>query len=204
VLSFAVTGARAGDRCLAPEVRLGLAIATRPERAVHALLLRYQVRIDAGARRDVDEAALIELFGHPSRLGHPRRDLLWVSASTVVPGFVGTTELELPLPCTFDFEVAATKLFYALREGEVTLRFLPSGSVFSADPATGALAAAPIPHALEATYRMPVLVWRQAIDRCYPGHAVVGMRRELFERLCAVKRERGLPTLERALEEILP
>ena len=48
----------------------------------------------------------------------------------LVPSFTGATEFELPVPCTYDLEVAATKYLYALPDGEVPLSFHFSGTVF--------------------------------------------------------------------------
>ncbi len=42
--------------------------------------------------------------------------MLWTHASAVVPAFAGTTEVDLPVPCTFDFNVATTKYFAGLTE----------------------------------------------------------------------------------------
>ena len=56
----------------------------------------------------------------------------WLHASTVAQGFTGRTEIDLPLPCTYDFEVSGTTYLHALRDGEIPLLFLFSGTVFTA------------------------------------------------------------------------
>ena len=43
----------------------------------------------------------------------------------------GTTEVDLPMPCTYDFEVAGSKYLHALRDGFVPLLLLFSGTVFT-------------------------------------------------------------------------
>ena len=35
----------------------------------------------------------------------------------MVQGFTGGTQVDLPLECTYDFEVTAAKYFHALRDG---------------------------------------------------------------------------------------
>jgi hypothetical protein len=60
--------------------------------------------------------------------------LLWTHASVVAPQFTGSSIVSLQVPCTFDFNVAATKYFYALEDGEIPLDFLFSGSVFYQEP----------------------------------------------------------------------
>ena len=47
-----------------------------------------------------------------------------------IPGFTGTTLVDLQLPCTFDFTVASTKYFHALEAGEIPLCVMFSGTVF--------------------------------------------------------------------------
>ena len=47
------------------------------------------------------------------------------------PGFTGQHRVELPVPCTYDFEVAAAKYLHALDDGEIPLLFLFSGTVFA-------------------------------------------------------------------------
>ena len=49
----------------------------------------------------------------------------------MVPGFEGTTVIDLPITCTYDFEVVAAKYLEALEDGEVPLLFLFSGTMGS-------------------------------------------------------------------------
>ena len=71
--------------------------------------------------------------------------------------FQGSAIVELPVPCTFDFNVAATKYFAGLEDGEVPLPMLYSGTVFY-EAADGALQVSQISWAKEAKYRLPVSV----------------------------------------------
>ena len=59
--------------------------------------------------------------------------------ASFVPGFEGSTTVDLQVPCTFDFNVAATKYFEGLSDGDIPLRMMFSGTVFYADE-EGALA----------------------------------------------------------------
>jgi hypothetical protein len=52
--------------------------------------------------------------------------------------------LDLSVPCTFDFNVAATKYFYGIESGDVPLMFLFNGAVFYEDN-DGRLQLGPIP-----------------------------------------------------------
>ena len=61
----------------------------------------------------------------------------------MVPGFTGSTELDLPVPLTYDMEIGATRYFAGLEDGEVPLLLLFSGTVFGTGrrPAVGAAGA---------------------------------------------------------------
>ncbi len=50
----------------------------------------------------------------------------------MVPGFTSVTETELPVPCTYDLEVASARYLQALDDGTIPLLLLFSGTVFIA------------------------------------------------------------------------
>src|SRR5262249_46333042 len=109
---------------------------------------------------------------------------------------------DLPVPCTFDFNVAATRYFHALADGEVPLVLLFSGTVFHEDE-DGALRVAQIPWEKETTFRLPVHTWRAMMEHYYPNTAWLCLPRDLFDRLHYHKTKCGLPTWEQALEDLL-
>ena len=83
------------------------------------------------------------------------------------------------------------------------LELLFSGTVFFAGPG-GLLQVAQIPWDREARCELPVGVWREAMDRAFPGTAWLRVRRDVFDRLQSYKSARGLLTWDAALEELLP
>jgi Family of unknown function (DUF6084) len=201
-LRFDVEGAEAVRFAAAPTVAFALRIES--DRRVRSLALSAQIRIQA-TRRSYDPGAqerLVELFGDPSRWGTTLRSLLWTHATLLVPPFEGATTVELPVSCTYDFEVAAAKYFHGLEDGEVPLEFLFSGTVFYAGD-DGALRTAQISWESEARYGLPVEVWKQAVDHHFPGSAWLRVRRDAFDRLNAYKARRALPTWEAAIDELL-
>jgi hypothetical protein len=107
------------------------------------------------------------------------------------------------VPCTFDFNVAATKYFHGLADGDVPLNFLFSGTVFYAD-GEGALQVAPIPWDKEARFRLPVKSWQEMMEIYYPNTAWLCLRRDVFEKVYQYKVEHGIPTWEQAIESMLP
>jgi hypothetical protein len=205
-LSFGVEAAEAVPYAAAPllafKLRVGNRLAGEP---IHTIALRCQIMIDPARRRyqDEDQERLRDLFGEPERWGQTLRPMLWTHANVIVPSFTGSGAVDLQVPCTFDFNVAATKYFAGLTDGEVPLNLLFSGTVFYAN-GEGALQVAQIPWDKEARYRLPVAVWQQMMDIYYPNSAWLALRRDVFDRLYRYKVRRGMPTFEQALESLLP
>ena len=173
---------------------------------IHTVALRAQIQIESTRRQynDEERARLLDLFGEPDRWGSTLRTMLWTHANVVVPQFSGGTVVDLPVPCTFDFNVAATKYFFALSEGDLPLSFQFSGTVFYENTDTGMLQVAPIPWSKEARFRLPVRAWRDLMDHYYPNTAWLALRRDAFDRLYQYKMRSGIPTWEEALERLLP
>lgn len=190
----------------APQVVFRLLVTNVPaDEPIHAIALRCQLRIDPAARAysPAERERLVELFGEPSRWGQTLRGMLWTHASTTVPAFTGEVRIELSVPCTFDFNVAATKYFYGLESGEVAVNLLFSGTVFH-EASHGGLQVTQVPWDREADHRLPVKVWRTMMDQYYPNAAWLCLHRDTFDRLSRFKRENGLPTWELAFDRLLP
>ncbi len=206
-LNFRVEGAEAVAFTAAPLLHFKLAIAdAAPEPSqIHSVLLHCQIRIEPARRRYTpqEQPRLLDLFGEPHRWGQTLRNMLWTQVDVAVPSFTGSTRIDLPVPCTFDFNVAGTKYFQALEEGEVPLLLLFSGTIFHAG-AGGPLQVMRISWEKEATYRLPVRVWREMMDLHYPNTAWLCLRRDVFDRLYQHKVRHGLPTWEQAVQSLLP
>lgn len=205
-LNFQVEKAEAQRFAVAPTLmfKLRLTNATRGE-VIHSVALRCQIQIDV-TRRTYDaeeEKQLADLFGERARWTQTLRSLLWTHASVVAPAFEDTIAVDLPVPCTFDFNVAATKYFHGLGDGDVPLSFLFSGTIFYAD-SIGALQVTPIPWDKEARFRLPIKSWNDMMEIYYPNTAWLCLRRDIFERLYQFKVQNGIPTWEQALERLLP
>ncbi len=204
-LSFSVEGADAVPYAIAPTLAFRLRI-TNAESAepIHTVALRCQIQFDVARRRYTgdEQARLRDLFGEPDRWSRTLRGFLWTHASIIVPGFKDATVVDLPVPCTFDFNVAATKYFDGLSDGEIPLQFLFSGTVFYADESE-ALQIAPIPWEQEAKFRLPVKAWRDMMGAYYPNSVWLNLRRDVFDRLNEYKTQHGIPTWEQALERML-
>lgn len=171
---------------------------------VRSVALNAQVRISAARRHYTagEQEKLLELFGEPRRWKETLRSLLWTHTVLQIPRFSGSTVVDMPIPCTYDLEVVASKYFHALEDGEVPLEFLFSGTVFYAVEG-GRLQTARISWEKEAEYRMPVRLWREMMDHYFPNSAWVRLRRDAFDDLYDYKTRMGLPTWEAAVESLL-
>jgi len=205
-LDFAVEKAAAVAHAAVPLLALTLRLTQRtaPPVPIRNVLLQCQVRIEPARRRyQGDEAArLRDLFGQPDDWGRTLLTFLWTHANVNVPGFSTSTTVDLPVPCSYDFNVASTKYFDALSDGAIPLCLLFSGTIFYEGP-TGMLQIAQIGWDREATFRLPVHVWRETIEAYFPSTAYLTLRKDVFDRLHQYKRDHGLPTWEQTVESLL-
>lgn len=206
-LSFAVLGARAEPYAAVPTLVLRLRIEETTGARIHTLALRCQIQIEPRQRHysAAEEERLLELFGEPQRWGQTLKTILWTHASLMVPGFEGSLEIDLPVPCTYDFEVTAAKYFHGLDDGEIPLLLLFSGTAFIKGAAGGSsgFSVEPVPWEKEAPFRLPVSVWRDLMNRYFPDSAWIRLRRDAFDALHRFRGERALPTWEAAIETLL-
>src|SRR5579862_7849157 len=125
-----------------------------PDQAIHSVAVHTQIQIETPKRRysPAEQERLLDLFGEPGRWGQTLRPMLWTHADVTVPAFSDAVTVELRVPCSFDFNLAATKYFHGLSDGDIPLIFLFSGSCFYAGLNRG-LEVAPIPWSKEARFR---------------------------------------------------
>jgi hypothetical protein len=174
------------------------------EEIIHTVALRAQIQIEVIRRKydGEEQARLMDLFGAPDRWGQTLRNMLWTHASVVVPRFTGSVLADIQVPCTFDFNIAATKYFHGLTSGDLPLCFQFSGTVFYQGQ-DGTLQVAPISWDKEAKYRLPLKVWKDLMDMYYPNSAWLALQRDTFEKLYQYKVREGIPTWEEVLERAL-
>ncbi len=199
-LRFAVEGAAPVEYAASPSLGFGIRIGS--SEPIRSIVLDVQLQIAARRRRYEPEERerLFELFGLPEQFGSTLRTLLWTRTTLVVPPFEHETVTELVVPCSYDLEVSAARYLAALGDGEVPLELLFSGTCFYGDP----LRTARLDHAAaEAGYRLPVAVWRETMDRHFPGSAWLRVRRETFDRLVAYKARGALTSFDEAVDRLL-
>lgn len=202
-LAFAVVDMQPEPYAAAPQLTARLRITEATGATVHAIALRCQVRILPQRRgyADEEERGLLDLFGERGRWPSTLKSFLWLQCSTMVQGFTGSTEADLALPCTFDFDVAAAKYLNALRDGEIPLELLFSGTVFTKGQ-TG-FGVEQVPWDLEASYRLPVAAWHRLMDQYFPNAGWIRLDRDVLAALSEYRSARGLTSWEAAVETLL-
>jgi Family of unknown function (DUF6084) len=208
-LNFQVEGAEPVSFAASPLLAFKLRIADGdPDalaRTIQTVALRAQIRIEP-ARRTYsrgEQAGLLDLFGEVQRWAQTQKSMLWTHTSLIVPPFERETLVDLHLSCTYDFNLGITKYFHSLQNGEIPLCFLFNGTIFYSEQ-DGALQVAQISWEKEASYRLPLDVWRRMMDLYYPNTSWLCLRTDVFDRLYHYKTTSGLPTWEQALERLLP
>jgi uncharacterized protein DUF6084 len=202
-LAFEVVGSRAEPHAAVPTIMLRLRVEEADGFSIHALALRCQIRIEPQRRRysPGEESRLYELFGETPQWGDSLRPFLWTHVSTTVGKFDGATEFDLPLECTYDFDVAGAKYLHALGGGEIPLLLLFSGTVFTRGES--GFSAEPLSWSLEAPHKMPVSVWRAMMDQYFPNSGWIRVGRDTLDTLQRFRSHRGLPTWDQAFEQLL-
>ncbi len=203
-LAFEVLDVLPQQHAAAPHLLFRLRVTEGSGATVHAIALHAQLRIEP-QRRPYDAAeqeGLTDLFGTSERYPSTLKPFLWTHASTMVQGFQGSREFDLPVACTYDFEVSGTKYLHALRGGDVPLVLLFSGTVFTRGE-TG-FAVEQLSWSLEAACRLPVSSWRQLMDLYYPGSGWIRLDRETIDALARHRSARGLTSWDQAIADVLP
>ncbi|MCX4825555.1 DUF6084 family protein [Streptomyces sp. NBC_01142] len=200
--SFTCTGVRADRYAAGPTLVFRLRITASQDVRVHALALRCQIRIEPARRSyDAPEAErLADLFGERSRWGSTLQPVQFAQVSLMVPSFTGETETDLVVPCTYDMDVAASRYFGALSDGDVPLLMLFSGTAFTG---AGGFRVEPVPWDREASYRMPVEVWQEMVEQHFPGCGWIRLPRDTMDSLLAFRSQRALPSWEATVRALL-
>ena len=107
----------------------------------------------------------------------------------------------MPVPLTYDFEVSTAKYFHGLEDGEIPFILLFSGTTFLDE--RGSLSIEQVPWNKETAYRLPVAVWREAMDQHFPNSAWLRLRRDTLDNLQRFKSQLTLPTWDDTIEALL-
>jgi Family of unknown function (DUF6084) len=202
-VTFAVLDVAPEPYAVTPTLTARVGVAAVGDEPIHAIALRCQVRFEPLRRTytDPEAAGLLDLFGPRERWSTTQRTFLWQHTSAMIPGFTGTTQVHMPLECTYDFEVAASKYLHALQNGTVPLQFLFSGTVFI--QGSRGFSVVQVPWDREDRYDMPVSVWHDLIRQHYPNTGWLRLDHATIEALAAYRSARGLLSFDDAIQSLL-
>ena len=202
-LVFDCVGAHADRYAVSPSMSLTLRIAETSGLKLEAIALRCQIRIEPTRRQysDAEAERLNDLFGDTQRWADTLKPLQFTTVSMMVPGFTGSVDLDLPVMLSYDLEIGSTRYFAGLEGGEIPLLLLFSGTVFST--VDGRMQAQQVPWSKEASYRLPVSLWREAIDVHFPNSAWIRMSQQTLDELQRFKTRQALPTWDATLAALL-
>jgi hypothetical protein len=202
-VTFAVLDVAPEPYSVSPQLTARIAVAATGEDPVHAIALRCQVRIEPLRRpySDDEAAGLTDMFGPRARWANTQRTFLWQHTAAMVQGFTGSTQVALPLECTYDFEVTGSKYLHALRDGTVPLQFLFSGTIFV--KGERGFAVQQVPWDREDSYDMPVSVWNDLVHQHYPNSGWVRLGHDTVTALTQYKSERGMLDVDEAVTSLL-
>jgi hypothetical protein len=201
---FAVLGVEVVEDAVAPTLRFRLGVSELSEREIFTIALTAQINVEP-ARRSHDAATrerLVDLFGEPERWPATTHPFLWAQATTLVPSFTGAGMFTLPVPSTFDLEVAAARYFSSLDDGDVPLAFHFSGSILLRGE-DGRVQVVSVPWSCSTTWRMPIATWQAMMQRHYPGRGWVALQGDTIERLTRYRRDHGLHSFDACVERML-
>ena len=202
-LVFDCIGVTPDRYALTPSMSLKLRISETTGQRVETIALRCQIRIEPARRRytPAEEERLNDLFGDTHRWADTLKPMQFTTVSVMVPGFTGSTEIDLPVPFSYDLELGSARYFASLESGEIPLLLLFSGTVFSLEH--GRISVQLVPWSKEAPCRIPVSLWREAIDVHFPNAAWLRISTDTLDELQRFKNRNALPTWDGTLRALL-
>ena len=202
-LVFDCVGARNERYAVVPTLNFSLRISEATGQRIDSIALRCQIRIQPQWRRygETEARRLLDLFGEPARWAESLNPIQVTTVSAMVPGFTGSIQLDLPVTCTYDLEVASARYFDALESGDIPLLLLFSGTVFST--VEGRMSVQQVPWSKETAYRLPVSVWRDLVDTHFPNSSWIRISRDTLDELQRYKSLNALPTWDSTLDALL-
>jgi uncharacterized protein DUF6084 len=202
-LTFDCIGAQAERYAVMPTITLALRVSETSGQRIDTIALRCQIRIEPSRRRYTpdEEERLRDLFGETTRWADTLKPMQFTNVSTMVTRFTGSIEVQLPVNFSYDLEIGSGRYFASLDSGEIPLLLLFSGTIFSV--VDGRMQVQQVPWSKEASFRLPVRVWREAVDVHFPDTAWITMSRGTFSGLEQYKSDRALPTWDATVNALL-
>jgi uncharacterized protein DUF6084 len=202
-LAFTIRDIVVEPYAAAPQLTAKLHIEESTGAVIHAVALRCQVQIEPKRRgyQPAEAAALTDQFGSRDRWATTLKPFQWMQCSVMVQGFTGSTDVDLPMPVTYDFEVTASRYLHALRNDMVPVLVLFSGTVFTRGD--GGFEVEQVPWDREARFAMPVSVWRDLVERYFPNSGWLRLDSDTLAALAGLKSAGGFLTWDEMIWSLL-
>ena len=201
---FTVVGARPDEHAASPTVVFSLRVEEPSEREIYMIALSVRILVDPAGRGYDEEAreALSDLFGPAEQMAGSMQSMVWGQVAVLTPSFTGETTFDVPVPCTYDLEVATAKYFASLPDGVAPLDFHFNGTIYYSGE-DDRLQIVHVPWSCTARYRMPIAVWRQAVAARFAQMGWIRLHEQTLARLRRRQAERGAPSFDALVAELL-
>lgn len=201
---FEIVGVRSLERAATPTLAFATRVSDPSGVEIYTASVSALLLIEPGKRsyQPEERERLVELFGEPERWASTTGAFRWAQVDVLVPSFTGETHFEIHVPCTFDHEIAATKLFSGLGGGVVPLQVHFNGTVFYRGPGER-LQLMPLPWDRSVRCELPIATWREMIDRHYPQGAWIRVADATMRRLAERKASAGRATFDDCVAELI-
>jgi len=198
-LTFRILAAAADRHAMAPTLNFCLEVKS-PDRPPRSITLNTQIRIETRRRpyTAAEQEGLREVLGQPELWS---RSLLFTQVHSTVPGFEGRTEVDLQVPCSYDLDVAASKYFDSLEDGQIPLLFLFNGTVYWRG--SEGMEVEPLAWDQEARFVLPLSTWRSMMDRHFQGGGWIRLDRDHLQALRRYRSEHALTSWDEAVDRLL-
>lgn len=202
-LSFECTAAEPEPYAVSPSLLCTLRLNEATGVRMHTVALRVQLRIEPQRRGySANEAGrLTDLFGEPSRWGETLKPMQLATVGVMVPGFTDSIEVPMSVPLTADTDVATSKYFHGLDDGDIPLLMLFSGTAFY--HGGNGIQVELVPWHLEVNYRLPVRAWRAVMDQHFPNSTWLPVRTETLAELQRYRAQRGTMNWDETLADLI-
>lgn len=201
--SFEVVAAEAVPRSSVPTLSFAVEVTEPSGAPIHFIALSALVTVEPGLRSYDAETRerLVELFGEPARWGSTTGAFRWTQVDRVVPAFSDRGRFEIPVECTYDHEIAATKYFSGVRDGGFPLRFHFNGTTYY--ELEGRLQMLPLAWDRSARFELPARTWRGMIEAHYPRGGWLRLSEATLRDLGRRKAAVGAPTMDECVRGLL-
>ncbi|TFE67521.1 DUF6084 family protein [Methylacidiphilum caldifontis] len=199
-LSLEVLQAYPKSQCLCPTLIFVIQASYFGKLSFNSALLRAQVMIEPKQRiyGNKEHLKVSQRFGNPSSIN----SLFWTEKIFFLSQIKGIQTYELPIEIRDEHESAIWEFTSSLETGNIFLRFLFNGVCFFLTQ-ENRMQVQSIPWTTEATFELPISLWKETIRQHYPNGLWLRIDLDLYQKLQDYQYRNSLPSLEKSIESLL-